>query len=214
MTDTNTFNFENYGQEQTGFFGATEENAQFINANESPMDPSAYYQGDNAVLQETAGFGENVDFSNQNPTTFNPDSLDSNAIFGQTLQTETVVPDSFGQTFQDTTTTTTNAIEGNNYFDTSNQIQTLIHSSILLILIAPQSSLKNSQSNKQQQPKQIHILGKLKIFNLNLVKLKFSKELKPINFLKQVLTILVRFNLRKYKEKIYMEHIKQQEPRI
>jgi len=124
MTDTNTFNFENYGQEQTGFFGATEENAQFINANESPMDPSAYYQGDNAVLQETAGFGENVDFSNQNPTTFNPDSLDSNAIFGQTLQTETVVPDSFGQTFQDTTTTTTNVIEGNNYFDTTNQIQT------------------------------------------------------------------------------------------
>lgn len=126
MTDTNTFNFENYGQEQTGFFGASEENAQFINTNESPMDPSAYYQGDNAVLQETAGFGENVDFSNQNPTTFNPDSLDSNAIFGQTLQTETVVPDSFGQTFQDTTTTTTttNVIEGNNYFDTTNQIQT------------------------------------------------------------------------------------------
>ena len=123
MTDTNTFNFENYGQEQTGFFQTTEENAQFINQNESPIEPSTYYQGD-AVLQETAGFGENIGFSNQNTTTFNPDSLDSNAIFGQTLQTETVVPDSFGQTFQDTTTTTTNVIEGNNYFDTTNQIQT------------------------------------------------------------------------------------------
>ena len=126
MTDTNTFNYENYGQEQTGFFETTEENAQFINQNESPIEPSTYYQGD-AVLQETAGFGENIDFSNQNTTTFNPDSLDSNAIFGQTLQTETVVPDSFGQTFQDTTnttTTTTNVIEGNNYFDTTNQIQT------------------------------------------------------------------------------------------
>ena len=122
MTDPNAYNFENYGQEQTDFLGTTEGDTQFISQNISPMDPSAYFQGDNNVLQESAGIGNatgNADFLNQKTTTtFNADSLDSNAIFGQTLQNETQIPENYGEQ----TTTTTNVIEGNNYFDT-NQIQ-------------------------------------------------------------------------------------------
>ena len=122
MTDPNAYNFENYGQEQTDFLGTTEGDTQFISQNISPMDPSAYFQGDNNVLQESAGIGNvkgNADFLNQETTTtFNADSLDSNAIFGQTLQNETQIPENYGEQ----TTTTTNVIEGNNYFDT-NQIQ-------------------------------------------------------------------------------------------
>lgn len=123
MTDPNTFNFENYGQEQTDFLGTTDGDTQYITQNVSPMDPSAYYQGDN-VLQESAGIGNatgNTDFLNQDTTTtFNVDSLDNNAIFGQTLQNETQIPENYGEQ----TTTTTNVIEGNNYFDTTNQIIT------------------------------------------------------------------------------------------
>ena len=124
MTDPNAYNFENYGQEQTDFLGTTEGDTQFISQNISPMDPSAYFQGDNNVLQESAGIGNvtgNADFLNQETTTtFNADSLDSNAIFGQTLQNETQIPENYGEQ----TTTTTNVIEGNNYFDTTNQIIT------------------------------------------------------------------------------------------
>ena len=128
MTDTNAFNFENYGQGQEGFFGSTEGDTQYITQNVSPMDPSAFYQGENNVLQESAGIENvtgNAEFINQDTTTFNADSLDTNNIFGQTLQTETQIPENFGQTYQDTTTTTTttNVIEGNNYFDTTNQVQ-------------------------------------------------------------------------------------------
>ena len=123
MTDPNTFNFENYGQEQTDFLGTTDGDTQYITQNVSPMDPSAYYQGDN-VLQESAGIGNatgNTDYLNQDTTTtFNVDSLDNNAIFGQTLQNETQIPENYGEQ----TTTTTNVIEGNNYFDTTNQIIT------------------------------------------------------------------------------------------
>ena len=123
MSDPNAFNFENYGQEQTDFLGTTGGETQFISQNVSPMDPSAYYQGDNNVLQESAGIGNvtgNADFLNQETTTtFNADSLDSNAIFGQTLQNETQIPENYGEQ----TTTTTNVVEGNNYFDTTNQIQ-------------------------------------------------------------------------------------------
>lgn len=123
MTDPNAFNFENYGQEQTDFLGTTEGDTQYITQNVSPIDPSAYYQGDNNILQESAGIGNetgNVDFLNQETTTtFNADSLDSNAIFGKTLQNETQIPENY----EDHTTTTTNVIEGNNYFDTTNQIQ-------------------------------------------------------------------------------------------
>ena len=123
MSDPNAFNFENYGQEQTDFLGTTGGETQFISQNVSPIDPSAYYQGDNNVLQESAGIGNvtgNADFLNQETTTtFNADSLDPNAIFGQTLQNETQIPENYGEQ----TTTTTNVVEGNNYFDTTNQIQ-------------------------------------------------------------------------------------------
>ena len=123
MTDPNAYNFENYGQEQTDFLGTTGGETQFISQNVSPIDPSAYYQGDNNVLQESAGIGNvtgNADFLNQETTTtFNADSLDPNAIFGQTLQNETQIPENYGEQ----TTTTTNVVEGNNYFDTTNQIQ-------------------------------------------------------------------------------------------
>ena len=125
MTDPNAYNFENYGQEGTDVFGSTEGDTQYINQNISPMDPSAYYQGENNILQESAGIGNvtgNADFLNQETTTtFNADSLDTNAIFGQTLQNETQVPENYGE--QTTNTTTTNVIEGNNYYDTTNQIQ-------------------------------------------------------------------------------------------
>ena len=57
MTEQTDFNFENYGNEQTGFFGSTEGDAQFINQNESPIDLTAYNQGDNAILQQSAGYG-------------------------------------------------------------------------------------------------------------------------------------------------------------
>ena len=119
MTEQTDFNFENYGNEQTGFFGSTEGDAQFINQNESPIDLTAYNQGDNAILQQSAGYGN---ITEQN--TFNPDNIDTNAIFGQTLQTETTVPENFGQTYQESNdTNTANVIEGNNYFETTNQTQ-------------------------------------------------------------------------------------------
>ena len=131
MTDANTFNFENYEQGQAVEFGneqvlpPIQGETQFLNQNEAQIDPTAFFQGDNNVLQETAGIGGetvNEEIYNQN-NTYQDNTMDTNAIFGETLKTATEVPE-FGQGFQATTTnTTTNVIEGNFFEDNQAQIQ-------------------------------------------------------------------------------------------
>ena len=131
MTDANTFNFENYDQGQAVEFGneqvlpPIQGDTQFLNQNEAQIDPNAFFQGDNNVLQETAGMGGetvNEEIFNQN-NTYQDNTMDTNAIFGETLKTGTEVPE-FGQGFQATTTnTTTNVIEGNTFFEDTNQAQ-------------------------------------------------------------------------------------------
>ena len=131
MTDANTFNFENYDQGQAVEFGneqvlpPIQGDTQFLNQNEAQIDPNTFFQGDNNVLQETAGMGGetvNEEIFNQN-NTYQDNTMDTNAIFGETLKTGTEVPE-FGQGFQATTTnTTTNVIEGNTFFEDTNQAQ-------------------------------------------------------------------------------------------
>ena len=127
MADQNTFNFENYTQGQPIDFGneqVLQGDAQIFNQNEAQIDPSTYFQEGNNVLKETAGMEGvtvNDDLFNQN-NTFQDNTMDTNAIFGDTLKTGTEVPEYFGQ--GTTTTTNTNVVEGNNFFgDTTNQIQ-------------------------------------------------------------------------------------------
>ena len=113
MIDQNTFNFDNIGQEQKPTYSSTQ------------IDPSTFLQGDNAVLPATAGFGEistepQIIDQNNNLQT---NTMNTNVIFGETLKTETQVPEVYGQTFQENKN-----IEGNNYFGdintyTSNQVQ-------------------------------------------------------------------------------------------
>ena len=132
MTDSNTFNFENYNQGQAIEYGneqvlpPIQGDTQFLNQNEAQMDPNTFIQGDNNVLQETAGMGGetiNADLYNQT-NTYQDNTMDTNAIFGETLKTGTEVPELYGQGFQGTTTnTTTNVIEGNNFFEGTNQVQ-------------------------------------------------------------------------------------------
>ena len=131
MADQNTFNFENYTQGQPIDFGneqvlpPIQGDTQFLNQNEAQIDPNTFFQGDNNVLQETAGMGGetvNEEIFNQN-NTYQDNTMDTNAIFGETLKTGTEVPE-FGQGFQATTTnTTTNVIEGNTFFEDTNQAQ-------------------------------------------------------------------------------------------
>ena len=129
MTDSNTFNFENYNQGQAIEYGneqvlpPIQGDTQFLNQNEAQMDPNTFIQGDNNVLQETAGIGGetiNADLYNQT-NTYQDNTMDTNAIFGETLKTGTEVPELYGQGFQGTTTT--NVIEGNNFFEGTNQVQ-------------------------------------------------------------------------------------------
>ena len=127
MADQNTFNFENYTQGQPIDFGneqVLQGDAQIFNQNEAQIDPSTYFQEGNNVLKETAGIEGvtvNDDLFNQN-NTFQDNTMDTNALFGDTLKTGTEVPEYFGQ--GTTTTTNTNVVEGNNFFgDTTNQIQ-------------------------------------------------------------------------------------------
>ena len=132
MTDSNTFNFENYNQGQAIEYGneqvlpPIQGDTQFLNQNEAQMDPNTFIQGDNNVLQETAGMGGetiNADLYNQT-NTYQDNTMDTNAIFGETLKTGTEVPELYGQGFQGiTTNTTTNVIEGNNFFEGTNQVQ-------------------------------------------------------------------------------------------
>ena len=125
MTDTNTFNFQDYTQGQTIDYGtnqvisSTQEGAQVYQEN-NQIDPSSYLQGDTAILQASAGLGDtgNVDYLSQN-------NIDTNAIFGDTITKLSQVPE--GYQFQGTNTTTeTNVIDGNTLFGENNAIVTNI----------------------------------------------------------------------------------------
>ena len=112
MTDSNTYNFQDYTQNQAIDYGTNQ-----IQSN-TEIDPSTYLQGDSAILQASAGLGEttteNVDYLNQN-------NLDTNAIFGETIKKISEIP--YGQNFQGTTTTTTsNIIDGNTLFGDNNAL--------------------------------------------------------------------------------------------
>ena len=128
MAEENTFNFENYTQDQAIDFGneqALQGDAQIFNQNEAQIDPSAYFQEGNTVLRETAGIeGVTVDDNlfNQN-NTYQDNTMDTNAIFGNTLKTGTEVPEYFGQGTTTTTTNVTNIDEGTNFFGETTQTQ-------------------------------------------------------------------------------------------
>ena len=128
MAEENTFNFENYTQGQAIDFGneqALQGDAQIFNQNEAQIDPSAYFQEGNTVLKETAGIeGVTVDDNlfNQN-NTYQDNTMDTNAIFGNTLKTGTEVPEYFGQGTTTTTTNVTNIDEGTNFFGETTQTQ-------------------------------------------------------------------------------------------
>ena len=131
MTDINNYKFEEYQHGQTTGYGtskiitSTVGDTQIIQDN-TQIDPSTYFQGDNAILQASAGMGDinsgNVDYFNQN-NTFQTNS-DANQIYGETIKIGTENPETYGQTFQGTTTTTTttttNVIDGNNIFGDQN----------------------------------------------------------------------------------------------
>ena len=131
MTDINNYKFEEYQHGQTTGYGtskiitSTVGDTQIIQDN-TQIDPSTYFQGDNAILQASAGMGDinsgNVDYFNQN-NTFQTNS-DANQIYGETIKIGTENPEIYGQTFQGTTTTTTttttNVIDGNNIFGDQN----------------------------------------------------------------------------------------------
>ena len=112
MTDSNTYNFQDYTQNQAIDYGTNQ-----IQSN-TEIDPSTYLQGDSAILQASAGLGEttteNVDYLNQN-------NFDTNAIFGETIKKISEIP--YDQNFQGTTTTTTsNIIDGNTLFGDNNAL--------------------------------------------------------------------------------------------
>ena len=131
MTDINNYKFEEYQHGQTTGYGtskiitSTVGDTQIIQDN-TQIDPSTYFQGDNAILQASAGMGDinsgNVDYFNQN-NTFQTNS-DANQIYGETIKIGTENHETYGQTFQGTTTTTTttttNVIDGNNIFGDQN----------------------------------------------------------------------------------------------
>lgn len=117
MIDPNNFNFQDFTQGQNIDFG---ENQVFQGNMEQNQEGNtvdlANFTQDNGVLQATAGLeglNNNVEFLGQN-NELQTNTLDSDALMGETLKTGTVVPDFFGQNFQGTTTTnTTNVVEGN-----------------------------------------------------------------------------------------------------
>ena len=119
MIDPNNFNFQDFteGQnlnsdENQVFQGDMEQN-QEINT----VDLTNFTQ-DNGILQATAGlegFNNNLEFSGQNDE-LQTNTMDSDALMGETLKIGTVVPDYLGNNFQGTTTTitnTNNVVEGN-----------------------------------------------------------------------------------------------------
>ena len=114
MTDTNTFNYQDYVQGQTINLGTN----QVISSN-TQIDPSTYIQGDTAVLQASAGLenvpSEHYDYFTQN-NQIQPTTYDTNVNYGETFRTTTEIPQTYEQTFQGTT----NVIDGNNYFGDTN----------------------------------------------------------------------------------------------
>ena len=199
MAEENTFNFENYTQDQAIDFGneqALQGDAQIFNQNDAQIDPSAYFQEGNTVLKETAGIeGVTVDDNlfNQN-NTYQDNTMDTNAIFGNTLKTGTEVPEYFGQGTTTTTTNVTNIDEGTNFFGETTQTQLKLRFLKLILILMPISQIlmliqtqylnnprQYKQQQRQQQLKQIHILIKLRKSSLNAAKPKFFQQPKPIN---------------------------------
>ena len=94
MTESNTFNIQNYTQNQVIDYGTNQvitpiQTGTDIIQDNNQIDPSTYLQGDSAILQASAGIGEttteNVDYSNQN-------NFDTNAIFGETIKKINEIP--------------------------------------------------------------------------------------------------------------------------
>ncbi len=100
MTEQNTFNFDNIGQGLSPIFNSTKN----------------FLQGNNNVLQASAGFGKEFNYNqiNTQNNTLQNNTLDSKDIFGETLKTETHIPEAYGNTFKET-----NNIENNNFITNS-----------------------------------------------------------------------------------------------
>ena len=100
MTEQNTFNFDNIGQGLSPIFNSTKN----------------FFQGNNNVLQASAGFGKEFNYNqiNAQNNTLQNNTLDSKDIFGETLKTETHIPEAYGNTFKET-----NNIENNNFITNS-----------------------------------------------------------------------------------------------
>jgi len=112
MTESNTYNFQYYTQNQAIDYGTN----QIQSGTE--IDPSTYLQGNSAILQASAGLWEtrteNVDYLSRN-------NFDTNAIFGETIKDISEIP--HRQNFQGTTTTTTsNIIDRNTLFFDNNAL--------------------------------------------------------------------------------------------
>ena len=112
MTESNTYNFQYYTQNQPIDYGTNQ-----IQSGPEIVS-STYLQGVSATLQTSPGLGEttaeNVDYLNQN-------NFDTNAIFGETIQKISEIP--YGQNFQGiTSTTTNNIIDGNTLFLDNNAL--------------------------------------------------------------------------------------------
>ena len=131
MTDTNTFNYQDYIQGQTINLDSNQipiQTTTKIIKDNTHIDPSTYIQGDSAVLQASAGLGniptENYEYITQN-NEVQPTTYDTNVNYGETFQTTTEIPGTYEQTFQGTT----NAIDGNNYFTDNNAFTNNVTSS-------------------------------------------------------------------------------------
>ena len=98
MTDTNTFNYQDYIQGQTINLDTNQipiQTTTKIIKDNTHIDPSTYIQGDSAVLQASAGLGniptENYEYITQN-NVVQPTTYDTNVNYGETFQTTTEIP--------------------------------------------------------------------------------------------------------------------------
>ena len=125
--DPNNFNFQDFTQEQNIDFGQNQDFAQFqensqTTQEDNKADPSNFIQ-DNKILQASAGLeglNNNLEFFGQN-NEIQPSNLDTNAIFGETINPGTVVPEYLeGNTF----TNTTNVVDENTFAGDGNAFMT------------------------------------------------------------------------------------------
>ena len=125
--DPNNFNFQDFTQEQNIDFGQNQDFGQFqenaqITQDGNTIEASNFIQ-DNKILQASAGLeglNNNAEFFGQN-NEIQPSNLDTNAIFGQTINPGTVVPDYLeGNTF----TNTTNVVDENTFAGDGNAFMT------------------------------------------------------------------------------------------